>query len=51
MYEKLEFNCMKIVTKATCLLCGNPNAIIIEEPRYNGFRGVCDKCEGNWAES
>lgn len=34
-----------------CFLCNKKFAILIEEPRYNGFRGICLNCGGNWPES
>jgi len=42
---------MKIFDYVKCLICGNERAILFEEPRYNGLRGICEKCDGNWAES
>jgi len=26
-------------------------AQIVYEPKYGGYRGTCDECEGNWPES
>jgi len=34
----------------TCTTC-NIKASVIEEPRYNGLRGICANCGGNWPES
>jgi hypothetical protein len=34
-----------------CIVCNKQIAVIIEEPRYNGYRGICLKCDGNWPES
>lgn len=33
-----------------CLEC-NLQASVIDEPRYNGLRGICPHCGGNWPES
>jgi len=42
---------MMAVDFTTCIVCGAKLALVIEEPRYNGYRGICLRCEGNWAES
>jgi len=34
-----------------CLSCEYPLAHIYDEPKYNGLRGHCPRCGGNWAES
>jgi len=34
-----------------CLVCGYAKAFVFEEPKYNGFRGNCKRCDNNWPES
>ncbi len=34
-----------------CIYCGGESIVIYWEPRYNGFRGTCNDCKNNWAES
>ena len=34
-----------------CRGCDSLAAYVIFEHRYNGLRGYCPKCEGNWPES
>lgn len=34
-----------------CIECGILEAIIVLEPKYNGLRGKCFKCNGDWPES
>jgi len=34
-----------------CLNCGFQNALVFLESKYNGFRGFCPDCKGNWPES
>jgi len=41
---------MSIVYYGICLIC-NSKAPIAEDPRYDGLRGTCHKCENNWPES
>ena len=41
---------MQIVCHVICTTC-DLQAVVIEEPRYNGLRGICSKCGGNWPES
>lgn len=41
---------MKNTQETKCLVCGWL-AVIINEPKYSGFRGYCKKCENNWPES
>jgi hypothetical protein len=40
-------NCQNVI----CLDCGFRRAFVILELKYNGFRGRCDKCGGDWPES
>lgn len=42
---------MEIIKFTDCIACGAKFAIVIKEPKYNGYRGICLKCESNWAES
>ena len=37
--------------KVSCLGCNFPFAKVISEKKYNGLRGSCPKCGGNWPES
>jgi transposase-like protein len=37
--------------KLVCLYCKSENIIIYWEPRYKGFRVMCNDCNTNWAES
>jgi hypothetical protein len=41
---------MQVVGHTICLVCNYP-AVIVEEVRYSGTRGLCPKCESNWPES
>ncbi|MFQ5440932.1 MAG: hypothetical protein ACE5DL_05660 [Nitrosopumilaceae archaeon] len=41
---------MNTIGYVRCTSC-NSQASIIEETRYNGLRGICSKCGGNWPES
>lgn len=41
----------KYEEKSVCIYCGSENIIIYWEPKYNGFRGTCNECDTNWAES
>ena len=41
---------MQVISKVTCDVCNSP-AMIIEELKYNGLRGICSNCGGNWPES
>lgn len=34
-----------------CQGCGYYQALVYFEPKYNGYRGGCPSCNGNWAES
>ena len=34
-----------------CQGCGYYQALVYFEPKYNGYRGGCPLCNGNWAES
>ena len=34
-----------------CLECGFIEALVVLESKYNGFRGRCDNCGGDWPES
>ena len=34
-----------------CRACGSPKARIFVEPKYNGLRGRCPECGGDWPES
>jgi len=34
-----------------CMSCGSTNTIKVFDPRYNGYRGHCLDCGGNWPES
>lgn len=36
--------------ETTCSVC-EIKVKITFEPKYNGMRGNCSKCEGNWPES
>ena len=42
---------MRKKTRVECLGCGSELAYIIPEEKYNGLRGFCPKCKGNWPES
>lgn len=42
---------MEYIEIIQCLICGWPEASIVHEPKYNGFRGKCQKCDNNWPES
>lgn len=42
---------MKIITHTVCTVCETEIALVIDEPRYNGYRGICFSCKGNWPES
>jgi len=35
----------------TCNSCGKDSARLFWDQRYNGYRGMCMLCEGNWPES
>ena len=37
--------------KYVCIVCASENISIYWESRYNGFRGTCNDCDTNWAES
>jgi len=37
--------------KPVCIACASENITIYWESRYNGFRGTCNDCNTNWAES
>lgn len=39
------------LTKTRCSTCGNEEAIIVEDAKYNGLRGKCPKCGADWPES
>ena len=41
---------MKVVANIICIVC-NSAATVVEETRYNGLRGICCNCGGNWPES
>ncbi|MDH3488921.1 MAG: hypothetical protein OEL56_00575 [Nitrosopumilus sp.] len=41
---------MSVDNSIVCLAC-NSQATIVEVKRYNGLRGVCLNCGGNWPES
>jgi hypothetical protein len=41
---------MSAFVDIVCFVC-NEKAIIVEESRYNGLRGMCKTCGGNWPES
>jgi len=41
---------MRALYYTICLVCNNP-AVIVEEQRYSGIRGLCLECKGNWPES
>ena len=41
---------MRVVCYIVCLVCNSP-AVIVEEARYSGTRGLCLECKGNWPES
>ena len=41
---------MRAMSYVICMVC-NSKASIVEESRYNGLRGSCEKCGGNWPES
>ena len=38
-------------SKVLCFECGVMEAVIVKDPRYNGLRGRCAKCMGDWPES
>jgi len=42
---------MNIFDYVKCLVCGSEGAILFEDARYNGLRGLCNRCGGNWPES
>lgn len=41
---------MQDIANVVCMVC-NTKAIIVKESRYNGLRGMCKTCGGNWPES
>ena len=49
MGEDLDLK--KYEEKSVCIYCESENIIIYWEPKYNGFRGTCNDCKNNWAES
>ena len=44
-------NHVSMSQKVACLGCQFPFANVISEKKYNGLRGSCPKCGGNWPES
>ncbi|WP_257719709.1 hypothetical protein [Nitrosopumilus adriaticus] len=38
-------------TNICCLGCGFGKAYLVMDFRYNGLRGNCPNCGGNWPES
>jgi len=34
-----------------CQGCGSTDAQLVFEPRYRGYRGRCQVCDGDWPES
>jgi hypothetical protein len=42
---------MKNLEIISCNTCEENSAQVMWDDRYNGFRGFCSKCEGNWPES
>jgi hypothetical protein len=47
----LPNNTMDKIHHTRCLVCGYTNAIVFAEFKYNGLRGSCPRCDGNWPES
>ncbi|MDH3611269.1 MAG: hypothetical protein OEM79_05850 [Nitrosopumilus sp.] len=41
---------MSAIEFITCMVC-HSKAPIIEDPRYDGMRGICLTCDNNWPES
>ncbi len=41
---------MQTIAHIVCNVCDS-EAQIVEESRYDGLRGICFKCGGNWPES
>ncbi|MDH3278206.1 MAG: hypothetical protein OEL77_08020 [Nitrosopumilus sp.] len=41
---------MRTLGYVKCTSC-HSTASIIEDLRYNGLRGICFECGGNWPES
>ena len=35
----------------SCNSCDEKSAVLFWDRRYNGYRGRCMMCGGNWAES
>jgi len=42
---------MKHIEIISCNTCEENSAQVLWDDRYNGYRGICSKCEGNWPES
>lgn len=42
---------MKYQELTECQTCQSLHALVFFEPKYNGFRGFCPHCGGNWPES
>lgn len=42
---------MKSLEQISCDTCEEKSALLVWDDRYNGYRGVCGKCDGNWPES
>lgn len=42
---------MSYSNNATCFECGCACVMIVLDSRYNGYRGRCPKCGGDWPES
>jgi len=42
---------MKHTDTITCESCNSHSAVLHWEPRYDGHRGTCMVCGGDWPES
>ncbi|MGI0055823.1 MAG: hypothetical protein ACREAK_00440 [Nitrosarchaeum sp.] len=42
---------MENSSKVLCIECLTLAAEIVLEPKYNGLRGRCSECHGDWPES
>ena len=42
---------MKQQKDTVCDICEKQSAVLFWDVRYNGYRGACSSCEGNWPES
>ena len=42
---------MKYIEIISCNSCEQKSGRLLWDDRYDGYRGFCIKCEGNWPES